>query len=670
VNELREADVAASFGSSFWWLGPAVDAEDTNSVPTLTLPSVEVAQLTADPVSEIGEQTADITSLSYALLSVPARERLSVTCAGGTFARALKTVAQVLPEALSGLSVSTYEGRPTLPFNVVGVTTTTPGRRTCDLSAAPDLEPAQHTVLAELLGEGPSAQRLRAAVRRHADGMQSPREAVWPTATALMAAATGGGSTQTLTDVLGDPHTLVYIVGATDKLDSVAQVIVSGKRRVRDSLRLAWTQLGAGEQARLSDAVLATYRRSGDLTECTAIAACLGDPRAASAFVESVLEIALVQPSAAATLGAADAVTVLTRAASGSGSAEPPKSLLHATSRHIADCAQEPRVPTAFVTVMLLHQLATGIDPTRLARVLHTRREALVGCSLNDVQQRHAAHCLSHLGADALLDVLPSALPAITDPEPIATLHPVLLTLPAAPAGRSLLMATRGATASPELGRLCDAQAANVLRAAVRTRGISKLAARSMALELLAVRPSRPGIAAAQVLRAIGARWRPGAEELSRAASEIQDNRLRNSLLEFAFAAATEQMRSDADGDRLWHELQVVYPGETAEGHLGRVLWLCEREPNDGRDALVLSWIARRVLESEPSLVTNFGRLRSRELDGRARSIAVSLPAWCLEREDQFIGNASRRGRQWWKDLTEYARKLASAENSLHHRRR
>lgn len=600
-EELSGADVASTFGAPFWWTGYEAEAEEEAAAERgFELPPVEREQLLAGRVEPPPEVTPPALALSHGLLTLPAEKRLAVVDGGGEFGPALRVVAWRLPEALTGISLSTYEGSaPGFAFRVIGTAGRLPRSVPCDLRAADSLEPADRLLLEQLLGTEPGHAALRAAIRPTAaagGGAAAARgTTLWSAARALtsMAAEQRPADGQALR-ALTTPDAIVHVCDGPAGAANVAEATWVGGDAVHRALGSAWPRLRAGTRDALLAALTERCLAARDLGGIAAVAEALPDSHAADRLVDGALDAALTD---------------------GGRSAESLR----------------------------------GEDAALLIGRVVARRRRRGG--LSEAERNLCVVLLGRAATPQLEAALPPLLPALATADRAGAVEGLLARLSAPVAARCLLQATGTrrlpAEATAVLGRFCDAYAA-----ALAGRGAVPLA-----LQLLGRSGTRDGSLAAELLGAATRGSTAAAAFAARRAGEIERADLREAVAERAMDRAVEVARSPDEVDAIWDALARAHPGAEESELLRRLLERVERRPGAG-GAAVLAWAASSLLPDHSKLLRR-GALRDSEAQEIACRVAGRLSPWQLSSGREGAKKAGRRYGAWWKGLETHKRKRA-----------
>ena len=157
---MPEGELARRFDSPFWWRGGGLaDPSIVRDPASLVLPAVWLGEIAE---GEDGAVPAAADRLAGELLELRRGERLAVATDSWELGRCLRAIALTIPEALDGITVSTYETRPAVPFRLLG-TRAVPSTYRAIPNAAVD--PGEISILSRLRRSPRAAAALRFAER-------------------------------------------------------------------------------------------------------------------------------------------------------------------------------------------------------------------------------------------------------------------------------------------------------------------------------------------------------------------------------------------------------------------------------------------------------------------------------------------------------------------------
>ena len=659
---LGEASIASTFGSSFWWTG--LSERDHEEIAAgkrdFELPALGLEDVLADRIEDGDAPRPAVLALGYGLLTLPAEGRLAVRDERGDFGPALRQLALRLPEALAGVSLSTYEGgSATFPFRVLGTARPGPRSRGCDLAEPGEVDGEDRRLLERLLGSSPEDELLREAAR-HAAGAGAGAEALWAVAGELAdladrERAADAGIARTLTD----PDVVVYVSRGKAGPANVARALYGGALPVRDALARAWTRIGSAVRDALAEAIVGTRVEAKDFAGIAAAVAALPEAQAREAALDRALAAVGEEEGLARTLLAEDAEALIARAAERGAAASGMSELLTGAARHVDRCAARRDVPRDYLTAMFKAGLGDARNDHALAEALRVRPDLLVGSKLDDEQRDACLELLERLPAQRLESVLPGLLPTLADGERIARVRTLLSRLSAESGGRCIVAAGAlgldGGGASLTIDELCDDWAALLVR-----RGMVALA-----VEVLDCGGSPNESRAAHLLRREVRHPAEPALPLVREATAVRHDSLRSALLERALDRAAAGVRRPEDVNQIWPVLSEVFDRATDAQLLERLLEHASRSLGGACGPPVLAWVATELLPARPKLLGRGARLRERESEERARTLAAAAPEHEMEAMRPWVDRTDRRCLAWWKELERQSRKHSRRRRRL-----
>lgn len=658
-ERLGEADIASTFGSPFWWAG--IDAEEDEESAAgerdFELPVLSVEDLLRGRIEPDGPPAPATLVLAHGLLTLPSDKRLAVLDEDGELGPALRLLARRLPEALTGISLSTYEGGvATFPFRVVGATRQTSRSLRCDLGAADALDPEARQLLECLLGGEPEHALLREAARGIVGrGAPATAAALWRAAGSLALLTSVEGELDAATRALAQPDAVVYVSGEPAGRANLVEAVRAGGSAVLQALRAAWERIEPDSREQLCRGMAERYIASGDLAGIAAAAGALPDRPAHEAILDAVATAAAAaDEQLCRSLGPDDAVALIGRAADRRAPVDAIGGLLRGASGHVDHCAQISALPQSYLAAMSRAALGDPGSDLALVAALRGRPAILAGVELDEEEKDRALGFLERLPAARLEGALPALLPSVADLERKPRLDVLLGRLSTGSAGRCLAAAAamreaQGGEASPGLSALCDDQAAVLI-----AHGVTPLA-----LELLTRSRSAVGPIAAKLLRGTIHRTGEPTVSLAARAAALEHDALRAAIVDRAMDCAVDDVRRPAGVDALWATLVDLYPDATDVQRLERLLDHGLRSADGSCGAPLLAWVALSLLPVCPKLLGRGGRLRERRVEESAKALAAAAPWHRMEEMEPYVEQADRRCAAWWKDLAAHAKKEA-----------
>lgn len=662
---LSEADVASTFGSPFWWTGEVGGREEGGSEASsgFVLPTIDRADLLRERTEPPPAPPPAALVLARGLLALPAEGRLSVADDGTRFGPALRLLARRLPEALDGVSLSTYEGgSPGAPFDVIGGPRTGAGPGGCDLAGEGSLDPEARGLLEELLGTGEEPERLRVAARRGTP-VRTGRAggALWEVAGSLRALAAAEGSIDAAAiRALGTPEAILYLCRVPPGVANVAVAARGGGAAILGALRGAWAEMSGGTRDALGAALSEAQLAAGDLCGTAALAGAVPEGSHREAILDRALAAALGDEGLARSLGPDDAALLLERAARSRVGAEQAGGLLQAVASHLGRCAELSALPRSYLAAMFRAALVGDGEDAQLVEALLRHPALLLDADLSEGEKDRCLALLGRLPPPQLERVLPALLPRLAGGDRRQPLEAALDRLSTGAAGRVLIQAMAGArgdeAARRALSEICEERAVPLIAAGVTP----------LALELLGASSSDSGQAAAELLRATVHRSPGSAIDAARRSASIEPPALRGALAERALACALDDARGPGEVTAVWATLEDAYPGAGAEERLRLLLEFGLLGTGGVGTAAMLAWIAGWLLPERQDMLRRTGGLRDRKAEDLARDVAAGTPWHCMREMEPHVNGAGRRCLSWWKGLEAHRRKEAKRrEDSL-----
>lgn len=658
AEALTEADIASTFGSDFWWSGLSADEfEAVADKKQLELPAITVEELLDGRVEDDASAPGATMSLAHELLTLPEATRLAVRDDEEEFGAALRVVSRQLPEALKGISLSTYEGAATFPFRVFGTLHPQARARECVLSEPGALDTASYEVLERLIGSAPEHRLLRSAARAvSAKGEEQGGGALWRAASRLVALATREEAMPDAAEggAIADPAAIAYLVNEEVGRATLAEALRVDAPGVRQGLGVASREMPSVLLDALCAAVGERYASTSELAGCAGLAAKFPPSPAREAMLEEILRVALADEHAASGLGGDDAALLVSLAARRGLSANTAAGLLRSVARHIERCVPDTGLPSAYLATMFRVALAMPENAAALARALGLRPAILATTDMSEEEKEQCLNLLERVPADLLETVLPALLASVAEPAWESRLEAVLGRLHPRTAGHCIVAAAKANSAlgkemPPSLSEICDRHAAMLLE---RREG-------PLALDLLTVSRSGDHPLAAQLLQSTIRPSGDAAVSTVRRAASLTGDELRTAIIKAGLDRAVEDVVQPADVSGVWRLLADVHHGASVKENLARLLEHALRCRRATSGAAILAWIALALLPAQPKLLGRGGRLRERDVDELARELVTTLPEWCMEEMDPYLAYADRRPTGWWEGLKSHQRKLA-----------
>lgn len=638
--DLPEAAIAASFGAPFWWDGIGVDQQEE---PGLELPAIGCAEITVDGYVPSAEETQAGIALAYHVFTKPPEARLSIVASAEDLGRALRVVARLAPEALAGLSLSTYEGHPVFPFDLIGSEATQPGLHGCSLALPDDLDESGLLTL-DQLAKGDRLGRAAARTAR-AEGT-STAGAIWDAAKRIV----GLGRGEEVSDagnLLADAGAIEIVCETDQGRAAVAAAVQRGGPSMLAAVGAAAAAMVGGDADALAAAIAERYRSSSQVSGCAAVADAMGGSRG-GVVLDAALDLALVEERAAATLGGDDAARLLARASQRGADVARVELLLRGARLQIAACAAEPEVPTSYLARMFVFGLDGPIAPVGLVAAVRTRPGLPAEVRLDETGKDRCLNLLRRLDPEGRQTLIPSFLYELADDPWGRGLWPLLSSLPPTVAARCVLDAPRrdpDSVLPDAISQICDDLA---------TRLLSTDATR-LALQLLGLSGSKESDLAVLFVERIGQRADANAAIATEAIERLGRWGLGAVVAELAAERAVASAREPAQVAAAWRAIEALLPEGDEEEILRRLLAAALRDSQAAGAAEILAWIAARETPSGSRLFTMRGSIRDTESDAMARELIGRAPAFKLKQIDESLEPSGRSARKWWKHLVKSA---------------
>jgi hypothetical protein len=634
--------IAASFGSPLWWRGitPEERAEIAEGKRDFELPTIELEELTATaPVPDCEEEAT--IALLHRLLRLPARERLAISAKGETLAWVLSSVARLLPEALAGLTASTYEGKPVYPFRLLGASETVSQMRTCDLCLPDALEQGERRTLEELIAPGPASDELRRVVRRAGRGPGADTaDRMWRTA--LMLVGLKGGretSARPDDDLLADSEVTGFLARTSEGRTTLARWVQAGGAVLR-GVKAAGERMEAACREALFVTLGDQYAAAADLRGSAAAVEAMGIAPAKSKVLDRLLETAR-EEKVAATLGPADAAMLVGWAAERGLEAATLRPMLRGCAAHVARCAAEPSVPDSYLATMFEIALGDRSVSPALAEAVRLRPGFLSSVSLEGAEAERCIELLSRFDPGTREAALGALLPLLIASPARDRVPALVMSLPPMAAGRALVARPEQLPPSETVNEICG-----VLGAVLLQQGEV-----GMARRVLELSRSADGVLAATLLRRLADGQGGGPATIAIETGGLRRAELRRAVRRLALDHARTEAGSLGAVEAHWDALATIFPYEDARIRLKRLLGLGSMPPPQPAAAAALAWIAGSLLDREPDLVTRLGSLRDDDLEAAAMTLAETVDPWRFAEATPYVDNASKRARKWWRRL-------------------
>ena len=661
IAALPERELALRFGSSLWWIGPTTSdlAEIDAGRRDFALPRIELADYepTAYDGSPDDSQAGD--TLAYAFLTLPASSKLTVTGDSHAFGRGLLSVSHRCPEALEGLSLSTYEGTPTFPFRVVGALNPRPGHMVCVLDEAPRLDSASHDTFVRLCGDTPEGRSLRAIATAGLDGLDADRRrsGFWEAARGLVSVATAAESTdEEFLRILRAPNAIAYVASEPPGRRRIATALYASVTGVAVALNQSQPSIADSDLTEIYANAARCFLESHDLRGSGPVSSLMRDFASAEgcAFQDALLSMALEDPQAAATLMTGDLAILVVRAAERDIDVTVLSPLLQLAARDGKHFASDERVPAKYLSAMFRLMLRRDpLEPDLLADLLISQRSLLDGLELDDDEQERCLALLEVLRESRLERALEELLLHVARADRVGRISKILGQLPAR-VGAQLLASQAGDYGygvPASLNELCDDCAANLLNEAAASDRRWARDLTELPLGLLRLSGSADASLTYELLSNLQLYPRERLDSFARRTTEIENTRLRSALLRCAVGLAIASVRRESDVAAIWRDLLEEGHELGVEHALRSLLAQATRDAGADRNAYVLGWIALDLLPQRPELLTKHVGLCNDDIQALCVVIAGQLSVGRLARFHTDIAETPKATRAWWGTL-------------------
>jgi hypothetical protein len=655
---LPEALIGRSFGSALWWRGATEEEleEIAAGKREFDLPAIDLEEAIGPGDAAPEEDHDAAMSLAHAVLTLPAERRLAVLAEGAPVGRAVRSLAELVPEALTGLSLSTYEGKPFFPFRVVGTMAPEPAMLSSPLTLPSSFEAGDRATVEKLLSRDQAGSRLRALVGGEARTSAEPRDALWRTARDVVAITAGKPVAEgAAVALMTDPDAVAFLATASPGRERLAAAAQSGAPAVLAALAQAAPRIEPGFHDQLCAAIAERYAESGQLAGCAALLGSLADGAAKDSLLSRVFALAAADEEAAAGLGADDAVLVLGAAARRGADPDSIDDLLAATGRHLAGCAAARSLPDAYVGAMLRNRLGDPGATQAIEQVIAARPALIDAEAVADIESLDLLELAERADRATKARLLPVLLARISAAPWSERAIVLARSLPPPTAGGIVVAALREGAADGShdgLSRLGDSLAATLLSS-------GDLA---LALALLDGSGSDQARRARGILRAATEGSSGRAIEAARAAALIDDEPLREAVAEIVLERAVMAIEQPGDVDGVWLALSSLSPLAPEAERLRRLFAYATAQWRELSAATILGWTATALVARSPKLIDRLGHLDDSESEAMARTLVEGISEWRMAEVEARLEFGRRRGRKWWSRLDGHRGKVAAGK--------
>lgn len=662
ATEAPEQDIALRYGSSTWWAGLAADSRPDQQEPA----TLEPVDLTAIEMPARGGGCDDqaVDGLARALYEHQPPGQLVILDEQECFGPALRVVAEAYPHVLDGLTLSTYEGAPTVPFHVAGAIPASASLRpqaAHQLGDAPD-DLLERKTLVTIRSHGREPGRIGRAAADVAAQYEggNRRTAFWRTAHGLVAAADEAGLDEArLDDLAQRPACVAVLVHEPRSREHLADALAKGNPHLRHAIRSATTLIAPTDLCALGRRTAELQIARNDLRGCAAVAQALSTTN--SKYLEPLLAHASSGPGQDAKINQQDIAVLLTYARQRNIRASRIDPLLERASPALEVLIKQD-VADEYIDRMVHHALTNeSLRPSAFPAIAHHRPGLLARLHLDSVERDRTRHLLTGLhDAELRASLQELTAPLIDSGIDREALAALLKNLSLSTQALVLREGCRRAPAPvpPEISSLLDEYAARLIRAALQEIHAPAHEYARLPETLLALSSSQDALRARQFLAPIanGATRRGiAATVLKRAAaaqSAITDPRLRDAVADGMIDAAVSSCRDANDAWTLWDAYTRRHPGEAPHTLPRQLFASAARNPDPHASSLILHCLVSAIVPEPKHHLTRKAQLKDPDLQRLARRLAHQAGQRRLRLDAKSLDTLPPVVRDWWTDLS------------------
>lgn len=650
---MAEGDLAQLFESSMWWTpAPEVDAQSSESSACLQLLPLDLAEWTGGDSVEGSEPLEAVEALADSLLRLKPKARLAVLGDSWRFGRVLRMIGRICPEALTGISLSTFEATPPFPFRVIGSPTPRAGYESFALHDRHVVDSQFHetfTRLSEGGAEGALLARAAGAAVAELAG-DNRRERYRLTAEQIAGAANGRVDQIGLSQIAPLPGAIEYVASTADGQEAIAESLIAGDARVSIALRQADATVARRDVSNIFDLVVNKYLEGRSLRGCGPTISLLRDLVGDTETNQSatVLRTAL-EGSRAETLGSGDVAVLLLVAAQQRVDVAALAPLIRRAAIRADLFLRDERLPADYLFAVFRNALTE--KPLRsdvLALFVSEHPAELSSPELTNSEIEGLVEVLETLGTDDLVRALAECVAIVGRASSVDRVAALLTRIDSRDAVR-LLVASATESREGSLIVLARGYAAELLAhdigANVAVIGRSALA---RAMQLLQAIDDPDCRQALSVLAVLGGKDFPEVLRAASGVAAISDVGLRSAVERCALPVAVASIRSRADARDVWELLFRTRFG-IAEA-LTQVLRAAASSPLSASH--VLGWLAADLLPSHTEYVRREGFLRDAYRAALVAELAQRAEPRQLQQYEDDVAGGVRSVRLWWRDIT------------------
>ncbi|MGN6556830.1 MAG: hypothetical protein ACTHLH_02315, partial [Solirubrobacterales bacterium] len=583
-------------------------------------------------------------ALAYQIFVKPEDARLGVNASAEELGRAVKAVAGIVPDALRGLSFSTYEGHPVFPFDLIGAEAPAPGTHRCSLVMPQDLDEEALLTLHQL-AEGSRLGSVASHVAGNGEGAQAA--AIWKAAREIFGLSRGK-DVKGAEGLLADSGVVGFICSTPEGRAAVAAAAHRGNARVLSAVASTVAAMDEAEAGLLVAAIAERCRSTREVEGCAAVSAALGE--AGQVVLDAALDLALEDEGVGASLGAEDAVLILARASERAIETAAAHPLLRGARRRIDSCAGDLRIPTSYLAAMFGFGLEDPADGLRLVAAARARPELLGQVQLDGAEKERCLQLLQRLDSEGKQTLLPALLLPLAEEPWGGRLLSIVRSLPTDVAALCVLNALQGGEdpVPSALSEICESLAADLLA----SDNVF------VALRLLEASGTAGARQAVRLIQGMGDGASTSAATAIEAGAELGASALGPAIAELAIARAVAAVERPPDVAAVWMAIEGSESQGDDGGVLRSLLSYAARRSRGSSAVEILAWIARNRVPADPKLLTMRGAIRDSKADELALEVASRVPEDLLKEMEESVKPAGRGARKWWKRLRNEAAKF------------
>ena len=635
-----------------WWK-PITGSGDiaAQDAPQLELPTLALSEWEVAAFDPTVEMVSAAESLAEAFLRLGHKARLVVRGDSWHFGELLRVVGTMCPEALTGLSLSTFEGTPPFPFRVIGSPGTRPGYEPYVLDEEHLVGAEFHETFTRLSDQSPASDLLvqasGAAVEQLAG--DDRRASFRLTARRIIDASIGKLEIAELPQVIRLPGAVQYIALEEPGLAAIAELLVDGDTAVAVALRQAQPPLSRVVVGRLCECVTARYEAGSPLRGCGPTISLLSglSPEDGEGVAASALRAALESPLDAK-LMSGDVAVLLASAAQGGVEVATLEPLIRYAAQSSELFLSDSRLPLPYLIAIFRAALAE--DPLRgdvLGKFLVERLPEVCAESLTGDECDRCIDLLGAMDAPELTPLLGRSVAIIGRASNCDRAVAMVRRLDAKGVVQSMLSGPLPLepTLAPFVRRYAGELISDDLDSGKALNGFQSA---GLALQLLKSVEDPDCFVARRIVLKLREMTAVATLEATEAAAEITDVDLRRVIARYSRLVSVAAIRSRSDASQLCQRLLEDSPDDVYG--LFDLLRDASRTPSAASH--VLFWVATQKVSIQPELIRRGGILHEGEGTALVAEVAQRADPNAFLEYEQDIEDAPRQVRHWWRQLT------------------